>query len=396
MKEKFKKLKFKQYFFSITIVVACLTVIFIGSSLIRSEKEKIKKEIEYPKVKYIEKSIDEGKNFKKIYDEELLKIRNYQKNMEIKIQEINKKIRKKSNLISNDKFINKEKTSVMLNNLKIEIPKESNYSNENIVDIKNNLNETPVKETEIKKVIQKNLLIIDGNFLKEKLNINNNKKMFLKKEENIEYIIPATTFVKGVLLNGLDAPTSGNAKNDPHPLAINIIENANMPNGFKSNIKQCRVMASAYGELSSQRAIVRVESLTCITKNKKILISSEKNSIAYVTGEDGKIGLSGRVVSKQGAILARTLAAGFVEGLGEMFKQSSENISASPNGIVTSVKTDKVFKAGVYGGFNSASKKLSQYYLKLNDQMFPVVEINIGRKCDIIFTKSIRMKEIKI
>ena len=43
-----------------------------------------------------------------------------------------------------------------------------------------------------------------------------------KKPKQI--IVPAGSFVKGRLLNGLDAPSSGAAKSSPHPVAIQIID----------------------------------------------------------------------------------------------------------------------------------------------------------------------------
>lgn len=40
---------------------------------------------------------------------------------------------------------------------------------------------------------------------------------------------------------------------------------------------------------------------------------------SYAVGEDGKAGVRGRVVSKQGQIIAKSLMAGFLGGVSEAF-----------------------------------------------------------------------------
>lgn len=68
------------------------------------------------------------------------------------------------------------------------------------------------------------------------------------------------------MLNGLDAPSSGAAKSSPHPVAIQIIDKSILPNKFRADIKDCVAIGSGYGELSSDRAILRVENLSCVKK----------------------------------------------------------------------------------------------------------------------------------
>jgi conjugal transfer pilus assembly protein TraB len=167
-----------------------------------------------------------------------------------------------------------------------------------------------------------------------------------------------------------------------------------LPNKFKADIKECVAIGSGYGELSSDRAILRVENLSCVKKDGTS-ITSKGSSIGYVTGEDGKIGLSGRVVSKQGAILARALVAGFAEGMSKVFTQSNTYVATSATGTISTPDPNKAFESSMFGGGAEASKKVAEYYLKLNDEMFPIVEIAVGRKCDIIFTKPIIFEEVK-
>ena len=99
--------------------------------------------------------------------------------------------------------------------------------------------------------------------------------------------------------------------------------------------------------------------------------------------------MRGRVVTRQGALLARALVAGFLEGISQAFAQSNTSVIVSPQGALTTIKPSQVFSVGVAGGFAKAAEKLADFYMKLATQMFPVIEINAGRKVDVVFLSSV-------
>ena len=202
-------------------------------------------------------------------------------------------------------------------------------------------------------------------------------------------IIPAGSFVRGVLLSGLDAPTGGKAQTSPHPVLIRITDKAVLPNLWKADIRDCFVIGSGYGDLSAERAYIRLEVLSCVKKDHTVV---EKPIKGYVAGEDGKIGLLGRVVSKQGAILARLLLAGFIDGLAKVFGQSGTTVVVAPQGTLSTVEPSRALQTSLAGGFSSAAKEIVEQYKKLADEMYPVVEINAGRNVDLVFLQSINFE----
>ena len=205
-------------------------------------------------------------------------------------------------------------------------------------------------------------------------------------------LIPAGAFVKAVLLSGLDAPTGGKAQSSPHPVLIRIVDKAVLPNLWKADIKDCFVIGAGYGDLPSERAYIRLEVLSCVKKDGTVV---EKKVKGYVAGEDGKVGLLGRVVSKQGAILARMLLAGFIDGISRVFQQSGSTVIVSPQGSLTTIDPGKALSVGIAGGFTSAAKELVEQYKKLADETYPVVEINAGRKVDVVFLQSIDFSSVE-
>jgi conjugal transfer pilus assembly protein TraB len=209
------------------------------------------------------------------------------------------------------------------------------------------------------------------------------------KASPMGFVIPPGSFVNAYLLTGADVPTSGNGEVGPIPVVFRVIGDAQMPNLFKSDIKSCFMLGQATGSLSSERAFIRIDTLSCMTKSGKSIVKSMQG---YVTGSDGKVGLAGTVVSKQGSMLARALIAGFLQGVGQAFQQGQQNISISPLGQTSSVApdTNTILRYGIGGGVGQATTKLAEFYMKMANQMFPVIVINAGRTANVVFLKSVK------
>ena len=377
MLAKFKSEKFKSFIFMATLTVLLVTVGMISSALVSdvaTQEDPKKKVVSDVVIQYDNALKVEENSFKQTYGDKL-------NMLEQNNQELSKNIAEIMSMLSEQK----------------QTPSINSFTNDTAPQVNqnqafSNFEAPKVEEPKpIKTVPVTSTLTIIADPIKEE------KKEEIKDKETKkpkQIIVPAGSFVKGRLLNGLDAPSSGAAKSSPHPVAIQIIDKSILPNKFRADIKDCVAIGSGYGELSSDRAILRVENLSCVKKDGTS-ITSKGSSIGYVTGEDGKIGLSGRVVSKQGAILARALVAGFAEGMAKVFTQSNTYVATSANGTVSTPDPNKAFESSMYGGAAEASKKVAEYYLKLNDEMFPIVEIAVGRKCDIIFTKPIIFEEVK-
>ncbi|MCX7149528.1 MAG: conjugal transfer protein TraB, partial [Rhodocyclales bacterium] len=163
--------------------------------------------------------------------------------------------------------------------------------------------------------------------------------------------IPSGAFTRAILLGGLDAPTGGQSQRNPQPVLLRLVDNAVLPNHFRSRIKECFVVGAGYGDVSSERAYIRTESLSCVTRDGTAIDVPIKG---YVAGEDGKAGMRGRLVSKQGQLLANALLAGVASGIGQAFQQSSTTMSVSPLGATSTVEPGKQFEAGFGTGVGKA------------------------------------------
>lgn len=210
--------------------------------------------------------------------------------------------------------------------------------------------------------------------------------------------LPAGSLLSGQLITGLDVPTGQGVRREPYPVLIRIKTSAILPNRYRTNVRECFVLASGYGDLSSERAYLRSETLSCIFKHNHKEQVIERPLEGYIAGEDGKAGLRGRLVSKQGQVMAKAAMAGFLNGVSDAFDIKPVPVfSVVPN---QSGQIQSPFQSGLNGsealqsslikGSNKALEKLADFYLKLADQMVPVIEISAERKVDLILTRGLK------
>lgn len=200
--------------------------------------------------------------------------------------------------------------------------------------------------------------------------------------------LPSGAFTRALLLGGLDAPTGGQAQRNPQPVLLRLSDNAILPNQFRSRVKECFVVGAGYGDVSSERAYIRTESLSCVTRDGTAIDVPVKG---YVAGEDGKAGMRGRLVSKQGQILANALLAGIASGIGSAFQQSATTTSLSPLGSTSTITSGKQLEAGLGTGVGRALDRLAQYYISLAEKVFPVIEVDAGRSVDVVLTQGVAL-----
>ncbi|NNE63253.1 MAG: hypothetical protein HKN34_04150 [Gammaproteobacteria bacterium] len=208
------------------------------------------------------------------------------------------------------------------------------------------------------------------------------------KKPHIRDTIPAGSFGKAVMLSGLDAPTGGLAERNPHPVLLELIDNASLPNRYRHRVKQCRVVASGTGNISDERAYLRLERLTCVLKNGDII---SEVATGTVTGEDGKNGLRGNLVTKQGALIANAFWAGALSGMGDAIASSYATVATSATGTVSSVDPSKVTETGLASGVSNSMERIAEWYFKRAEETYPIIEVSAGRIVNLFLTEDLAL-----
>ncbi|MDQ5988245.1 MAG: hypothetical protein CSYNP_04003 [Syntrophus sp. SKADARSKE-3] len=209
----------------------------------------------------------------------------------------------------------------------------------------------------------------------------------LEKKKNVTYLPPS--FMAATLISGLDAPTVESQKGHPVPVMIRIKDLAFLPNRVRADLKGCFLIAEGTGNLADERAHLRLVNISCLSKQGKSVIDSKIKG--FVVDTDGKIGLRGTVVSKMGSVIARSIMAGFLTGIGDALKASSMTQYVSALGTTSSIDPSQIAKAGIGGGIYQASKDLSKFYLDLAKQTMPVVEIGAVIDITVVFSEGVEL-----
>lgn len=211
-----------------------------------------------------------------------------------------------------------------------------------------------------------------------------------------DVFIPAGSILTGVLLNGLDAPTGKKAKKEPMPVLFRIKKEAILPNRFHADVRECFLLAAGFGDLSAERAYFRGETFSCVRQDGGVI---EVPMNAYATGEDGKNGIRGRVVSKQGALLAQSMMAGFLRGFSDAFGRNQIPMlmtgglgALSGTTPFQSAFSSQSMEGGALKGAGYAMERLSHFYMDMAEEIYPVIEVDATRQVNFIVQKGTALK----
>jgi conjugal transfer pilus assembly protein TraB len=203
-----------------------------------------------------------------------------------------------------------------------------------------------------------------------------------KKKADGQRIYLPPSFMAATLLSGLDAPTSETAKGSPVPALLRIKDLAVLPNSVKADLKGCFVIAEGLGNLADERAHMRLVSLSCLTREGQSVIDQKIKG--FLVDQDGKIGLKGKVVSRMGSAIARSMIAGFFGGLGEYVAAQNTITSTSPLGTTQTIDPNAALQYGAGSGLASAFKDTQKFYLDLAKQALPVIEIGATKDVTLV------------
>jgi conjugal transfer pilus assembly protein TraB len=215
-----------------------------------------------------------------------------------------------------------------------------------------------------------------------------------KPKKSIDHYVPAGTFVKARLTSGVVASTAVGASASPQPLHMEMTHFGNMPRGFKSDVKRCFLIGSAYGDLASERVFMRLETLSCIERKTGEIMELKVDG--YVSGEDGANGMRGIIVDKSGPAMRNAFVGGFLSGVGGFLADSGRGTSQiSPMGITTqeALKAADILKGSAGKGVGNAMEKMADFYIKRAEQLQPVIEIEPGRSVDVVFKAGFDMNQ---
>jgi conjugal transfer pilus assembly protein TraB len=211
-----------------------------------------------------------------------------------------------------------------------------------------------------------------------------------KKKSRTIYLPPG--FMKARLLTGIDALASRDATSNPEPIIARVQAPAVLPNDLKANLSGCFIIGNATGSLAKERVEVQLVSLSCVDFDQRSVVDQPVKG--FFVDADGKKGLSGQVITRAGATLARAFLAGTISGIGQSVQDTFGATSVSALGSVRTLSPTDSAKTGVAEGLSKSSDKLTDFYLDLAREAGPIVEVGAGKDVVVVIQEGVSL-EIK-
>ncbi|MEN4051972.1 TrbI/VirB10 family protein [Serratia marcescens] len=210
-----------------------------------------------------------------------------------------------------------------------------------------------------------------------------------KKRATGAFYVPTGTFSNAIIIEGADANASVRGQEKLVPMQFKLKGLAHLPGNQKSDkLANCFVTASAFGEISSERAEVKTERLSCVINGKHIDQEVEGHVSFY-----GKNGIKGIPVMRNGKLLGLSFMGGALSGLGQTASQVGQTVAGV--GATSTISAGDAGRAAIGGGASTAGGKLADYYIQRAEQYHPIIPIGAGNRVEVVFQKGFKAEFIE-
>jgi len=306
---------------------------------------------------------------------------------------------KESNQTANAKNTKTSQKKEVLNENKLQKENKSNIENKIVK-----------KEKPKPKIVnhKKNIKIVsvDTSFNQSIVNMQSqieqeNKQLrenIAKKEALQNSFHVSIGFTQAYMITGAYAPTFQNSQANPLPVLLEAEGNILMANDVEGSVDKCFLLGSAKGNINSQTVSIKLVSISCLIDDGKYRIEGPISG--WVIGENGMPGIPGEMLHKNGAWIAKTFVAGFLQTFAQAITGGQTQpivIGTGTTGTNTNVGQaiagNTAYAAAT--GLSTVFGKLGDYYLKMAEQIFPVIEVKPGRTVDIMLLGGENLSVVK-
>lgn len=200
--------------------------------------------------------------------------------------------------------------------------------------------------------------------------------------------IPSGSFAKAMVIEGADANASVTGNSNPSPMQFRLTGKLIMPNNEEYDLSGCAVTAGVYGDISSERGLVRTDRLSCKLFGHTIDMPF-KGHVSFM----GKNGIKGEPVIRNGELVGYAFGGGFLEAVGSGFSKVGDTTVGIGASSTTTIAD--VARSGVGGGVQQSGKMLSEYFIKRAEQYHPVIPIGAGIEITVVFQEGFQLKFIE-
>ena len=216
-----------------------------------------------------------------------------------------------------------------------------------------------------------------------------------KKEEDkqIKEFYLSGGFAVATLLTGGNFNTLSDGEKDTIPVTLSIDSKLKTPNNEEMDLRECFVRGAGKADFTSQTAEVTLTNIQCnLLDSKGNHYKISQNIVGWLWDENGEYGAKGRLITKEGEIIAKALPLAFMQTAMEIMTNKSQQ-TTDRNGVINLSGTGAAF------GANASSTiidKIGDKWLKYMDGLNPKVNLRPGRQLVVQFQGGENLKIEKV
>lgn len=208
--------------------------------------------------------------------------------------------------------------------------------------------------------------------------------------------LPPNSYAPARVVVGVDASAGVVSQTDPLPVLLRITGSARsvVNNGkvLTTSLEGCVVSGAARGDLSAEKIYVKLVKMTCDQPNGRVAVSDVKGYISFA----GKAGVRGRVVSREGNLVAKATIASVIGGFGRGLTANANAIFAGGTTVVDGERQkltpQEIAVAGLGQGMGDTADMVSKYLIERAEQYQPVIEMPTGIDVDVVFLEGVYVR----
>jgi hypothetical protein len=192
--------------------------------------------------------------------------------------------------------------------------------------------------------------------------------------------LSAGSYARGTLMTGVDAVAG-----ETRPMLIELDGLVRKPNGKLLDLKGCRIIAMAKGDLSSERSMIQGTKLSCSREDDNDF--EVKINAFGASGDRNHLGLPGNYESRQGRVFATAALAKLAEGAGKAVAMANVNqqLTGGDNPIkVENFAGKNIVPFAVAQGTADAASMIAEWYLNEAKKLMPYIEVVSGQEAWLI------------
>ena len=202
-----------------------------------------------------------------------------------------------------------------------------------------------------------------------------------KAECTYKTCVSSGSYVTAVITGGAEANAGVGGESSTATVLMRTINSGFLPDGHHSKLKNCSITGSAYGDISSQRGVIRTDRMSCVRKDGTIMDIPVEASVFSL----GKMGVRGNVIMRNSKIVRALGISSVFAGIGEGFSSNSSTTTTSPLGSTAAITNTGTNVLGSTS--NNGASKLADYYAKLVEKYHPDIDIHSGAVVNVVFLK---------